>query len=92
MDDLPFFDAPAMVCGLDVYHKAGSGNRSILAFTASVNARATQFWSGAKVQDEGQEISNTLEQLMAEALQQFKARNDIYPESIVVYRDGVGDS
>lgn len=49
IDDMPFFDAPAMVCGLDVYHKAGSGNRSILAFTASVNPRATQFWSGAKI-------------------------------------------
>ena len=25
MDDMPFFDKPAMVCGIDVYHKAGSG-------------------------------------------------------------------
>ena len=53
MDDMPFFDKPAMVCGIDVYHKAGSGQRSILAFTASMNARATQYWSGAKIQDEG---------------------------------------
>ena len=60
MDDMPFFDKPAMVCGVDVYHKAGSGQRSILAFTASMNPRATQYWSGAKIQDEGQEISNTM--------------------------------
>jgi hypothetical protein len=53
MDDMPLFEVPAMVCGLDVYHKAGTGNRSILAFTASMNARATQFWSGAKPHTEG---------------------------------------
>jgi aubergine-like protein len=92
IDNMPFCDVPAMVCGLDVYHKAGSGSRSILAFTASMNPRATQYWSGARIQDEGQEISNTLEQLMSEALVQFKTRNSRLPENIIVYRDGVGDS
>lgn len=48
MSQLPFFNAPAMVCGIDVYHKVGDGTKSILAFTASNNKRATQYWSGAK--------------------------------------------
>lgn len=29
---------------------------------------------------------------MSEALQQFKARNEVLPENVVLYRDGVGDS
>ena len=49
-----------MICGMDVYHKAGSGNKSVMALTASINQRATKFWSCAKVQQEGQELSDTL--------------------------------
>ena len=42
ISEMPFFDKPAMVCGIDVYHKLnGQGNRSILAFCASMNKRAT---------------------------------------------------
>lgn len=57
---MPFLQKPTMVCGMDVYHKLGQGNKSILAFTASINARVTKYWSCAKVQEEGEEISNTL--------------------------------
>ena len=92
ISDMPFFERPAMVCGIDVYHKVGNGAKSILAFTASMNKRATQFWSGAKIQDEGQEIGNSLEELMAQALTEFKKKNTVFPANVVVYRDGVGDS
>ena len=81
-----------MICGMDVYHKAGSGNKSILAFTASLNQTVTKYWSNAKVQDEGQEISNTLQLIVSEALTEFKAKNGTYPHNIIIYRDGVGDS
>ena len=67
----------SMVCGIDVYHKIGNGNKSILAFTASMNKRATQYWSGAKIQDEGQEIGNSLEDLMVQALTEFKKKNTV---------------
>jgi len=40
---------PTMVCGMDVFHKAGSGNKSILAFTASLNSTVTKYWSNAKI-------------------------------------------
>lgn len=50
---MPFFDKPTMICGMDVYHKIGNGTKSILAFTASINQRATKYWSCAKIQDEG---------------------------------------
>jgi aubergine-like protein len=37
VNEMPFLNKPTMVCGMDVYHKAGSGNKSVLAFTASIN-------------------------------------------------------
>lgn len=79
VNSMPLLTKPTMVCGMDVYHKAGSGNKSILAFTASLNSTVTKYWSSAKVQDEGQEISNTLQQIFSEALTEFKTKNGTYP-------------
>ena len=44
------------------------------------------------MQEEGQEISNTLQELTSEALNVFKEKNGCYPHNIVIYRDGVGES
>jgi hypothetical protein len=44
------------------------------------------------VQDEGQEISNVLEEIMLEAVSEFKKKNSVHPHRIIIYRDGVGDS
>ena len=61
VDNLPYFDDVTMVCGMDVYHNTGSNSKSILAFCASVNPRATQYWSAVKVQENvGDEVSNNL--------------------------------
>ena len=49
ISNMPFFDKPAMVCGIDVYHKVGNGAKSVLTFTASMNKNATCYWSSAKV-------------------------------------------
>jgi aubergine-like protein len=92
VDDLPYFDAPTMVCGIDVFHKVGGGQKSVLAFCGSVNHRATRFWSAARVQDEGQELSNGLESVMEEGLIEFKNKNGVFPRHVIIYRDGVGES
>ena len=92
INQMPFMNKPTMICGMDVYHKAGSGNKSILAFSASLNQTATRYWSSAKVQEEGQEISNTLQQIVSEALNEFKIRNGTHPHQMIIYRDGLGDS
>lgn len=50
IDKLPFLDTePTMVCGMDVYtNTSGKGAKPILAFCASMNPRATTFWSAAR--------------------------------------------
>lgn len=61
MNELPFMDDKTMVCGMDVYHNTGQKANSILAFCASINQRATKFWSKAQIQSNvGEEISNQL--------------------------------
>ena len=93
LDKLPYMDDITMVCGMDVYHNTGKNSKSILAFCASVNDRATQYWSCVKVQENiGEELSNTLEEIMNEALIEFKKKNGKFPNKIIIYRDGVGNS
>jgi aubergine-like protein len=41
LNNLPYMDDITMVCGMDVYHNTGKNSKSILAFCASVNPRAT---------------------------------------------------
>jgi aubergine len=49
VDKMPFLNKPTMVCGMDIFHKQGTGSKSILAFTASLNQTVTRYWSSAKV-------------------------------------------
>jgi aubergine-like protein len=45
VDNLPMFDRPSMVCGMDVFHSTALGKKSVLALTASMNPTATKYWS-----------------------------------------------
>ena len=49
MSDLPYLDDMTMVCGMDVYNNPGVKAQSILAFCASINQRATKYWSAARL-------------------------------------------
>jgi aubergine len=52
VDKLPLMDQPTMLCGLDVFHDAKLGKRSVLALAASMNNTATTYWSTSVVQDD----------------------------------------
>jgi aubergine-like protein len=52
VDNLPFMDKPTMICGLDVFHDAKLGKKSVLALAASMNNSATTYWSSSTVQDD----------------------------------------
>jgi hypothetical protein len=65
-----------MICGLDVFHDAKLGKRSVMALAASMNNSATTYWSTSVVQDDvGQEASNNLCVGMSGALEAFKKAN-----------------
>jgi aubergine len=55
-----------------------------------MNSRATTYWSAVKVQEEGAEVANQLQECFADALNEFKKKNGAFPKRVVIYRDGVG--
>lgn len=88
------FPGPTMIIGIDVYHSGEIGSRqksSIVGFTASMDAKITTFYSRAVKNPPGQELIRTIKPCVEAALLNFKKINNIWPQHIIVYRDGVGE-
>jgi aubergine-like protein len=90
-----------MFIGVDVSHDkllkgvfGGSrGRRSTVGFTASRNDSHHAFNSYISYQDPDTEFITESKRLMTSALRDYAAENKgNFPTSIVIYRDGVGDS
>lgn len=93
INNLPFTDRPAMMVGIDVYHKTTNQKKhSILAFCATVDRFFTKYWTTVRVQEAGQEIGTQLQSAMTDALADFLDTNKLLPSTIIVFRDGVSDS
>ncbi|KAH8379868.1 hypothetical protein KR009_007745 [Drosophila setifemur] len=80
-----------MICGIDSYHDPSNRSSSVSAFVASMDSSYTQWYSKAVVQTKGEEIVNGLTASFESALKLYKKRNGFLPESVIIYRDGVGD-
>lgn len=81
-----------MVVGADVTHThPGSGAPSIVAVVCSVDPQVSVYHTYIRAQDARQEIINDTKDIMTEALQNFRKKNDRFPERIIFFRDGVSD-
>lgn len=80
-----------MVVGIDVYHDAAKGKRSIAGFVASTNPKCTTWYSRVCFQMPGQELIDGLKLCLISAIRKYHEVNHVFPEKIIVFRDGVGD-
>jgi aubergine-like protein len=80
-----------MIIGIDTYHDSAKKGRSVGAFIASMNATFTRYYSRCAFQSSHEELQNALKICMQAALKNYHAINNILPERIIVFRDGVGD-
>ena len=83
-----------MVIGIDVTHPGpGSANPSIAAMVASIDADLARWPADLQVQIRTrQEMVTLLGDMLRTRLLLWKKHNGIYPENILVYRDGVSES
>lgn len=85
------FTEPTMVCGLDVYH-GGSGKKSVLGFTASLDMNVSRHWSNTAIQESAEELTAQVRECMGGAIGAFaRANGGVKPKKIIVYRDGVSE-
>ncbi len=80
-----------MICGIDTYHDSAKKYGSVCAFIATTNTSYTKYFSRATLQETHQELSSNLSITVKSACEYYKKVNNVYPEKIIIYRDGVSD-
>eukprot|EP00095_Tigriopus_kingsejongensis_P008061 maker-scaffold1289_size50518-snap-gene-0.8 protein:Tk08061 transcript:maker-scaffold1289_size50518-snap-gene-0.8-mRNA-1 annotation:"argonaute 3 protein" len=80
-----------MIIGIDVYHSPDH-HQSWSGFVASLNQPCTCWFSDSIEQGQDTEIMNQISKLFDKALKAYRNKNNRFPDKIIVFRDGVGDS
>lgn len=80
-----------MICGIDTHHETGGKGLTVGGFVASLNPEFTRWFSKPTIQSKSEELVNGLTASMQSALTKFKVFNKYLPDTIILYRDGVGN-
>lgn len=80
-----------MFIGIDCFHDIVNRQKSIAALVASTKEDLTRWHSQCLFQDAGEEIVNDLHSCLQAALDSWVTNEKKKPQTVVVYRDGVGD-
>ena len=84
------FDKPTMVVGADVTHASpGSMAPSVSAIVTSMDKYACRYSTFLRAQPPREEVITEMNSCVGQGLDRFKEAVGIYPERIVVFRDGV---
>jgi eukaryotic translation initiation factor 2C len=87
-------EGKTMVVGLDVTHPSpGSTDSapSVAGIVASVDKAFGQWPADLRIQTSRQEMVDNLDDLLESRLRLWQAKNNVLPENILIYRDGVSD-
>ena len=81
-----------MVCGADVTHPMpGEKCVSVAAVVATYDKDYTQYAGEAHVQERGREVITDMVNMMEGLFNNYYRKNNHPPQSVVFFRDGVGD-
>ncbi|KAM3138756.1 hypothetical protein pb186bvf_009135 [Paramecium bursaria] len=88
IDGMPqiFQNKPTMLCGTDCFQKAK--RQSQLAFCSTVDQYFSRYYS--QIITSG-EFSTHLQPAFKASLLAFKAHCGVFPENVIIYRDGIGE-
>ena len=81
-----------MVVGIDVFHDTVNRRKSVLGFCATVSPNLNKYYSTIAMHETGQDIATAIGNLFQEAVEVFRRKSGHCPETVVFFRDGVGDS
>eukprot|EP01025_Chloroclados_australasicus_P006874 TRINITY_DN12186_c0_g1_i1.p1 TRINITY_DN12186_c0_g1~~TRINITY_DN12186_c0_g1_i1.p1 ORF type:complete len:969 (-),score=101.96 TRINITY_DN12186_c0_g1_i1:1787-4504(-) len=83
---------PFMFMGADVTHPTGNeSGTSVAAVVGSLDASSVRYAARISIQAGRQENINKMYDCTDSLLQQFQNQNNILPNSIIMYRDGVSE-
>ncbi|KAG8690952.1 hypothetical protein FRC08_010309 [Ceratobasidium sp. 394] len=85
---------PTMLIGSDVTHPSPGSTRgtpSIAAVVGSIDSMFGQFPASLRLQESKKEMITDLTEMMVERLTAFKNKNNLLPQRILFFRDGVSE-
>jgi aubergine-like protein len=82
-----------MLIGVDIYHKLISGNQSCMGIVASLDENFTKYYSRVLLMKKGTEMAVEIAGIIEQAIKAYFEFNGkkFLPDTIIVYRDGVGE-
>ncbi|XP_074036820.1 piwi like RNA-mediated gene silencing protein aubergine isoform X2 [Leptinotarsa decemlineata] len=80
-----------MVVGYDVCRDTANRGRSFAGMVASLDRNATRYFNHVSEHRLEEELSDNFAAFLALACNKYNEVNEVYPEKILIYRDGVGD-
>jgi len=81
-----------MVVGVDVFHDHSRSTPSIAGIVSSTNPAMSKWYSSTCFQAAGQELVDTVKPAFVRAIKEYYRAQHAWPEKILVFRDGVGDT
>ncbi|EGG25030.1 hypothetical protein DFA_03276 [Cavenderia fasciculata] len=82
----------SMIVGIDLGHNTDQRGKSVVGICATLNAQHTLFYSTAILQSQaGKDIIESLKPSMESSLKAYYNQNKKLPQTMIIYRDGVGD-
>lgn len=89
---LPMSLSNTIVIGYDTYHNAGSRNRTVGAFVASMNQTFTRWYSRVSFPSTHEQLGIMLTLHLRDCLSKYAQANlGAFPERIIIFRNGVSD-
>eukprot|EP00494_Astrolonche_serrata_P006954 UN06979 len=87
------FDKPTMLVGINVNHNRKNAS-SPVGFSSTWDRDFVQFYSQLRYNELSDEIinENLMCSFMTKALKFFKEKNNVYPEQVILYRDGIAST
>ncbi|KAH8037470.1 hypothetical protein HPB51_010997 [Rhipicephalus microplus] len=87
---LPMLLSNTIVIGYDTYHNAGSRNRTVGAFVASMNQTFTRWYSRVSFPSTHEQLGIMFALHLRDCLSKYAQANlGAFPERIIIFRDGV---
>ena len=85
--------ADVMICGADVTHPMpGEKSMSIASIVGTYDKDFMQYAGEARVQESGKEVITDVVSMMEGLFDNYYRKNKKVPQSLLFFRDGVGDS
>lgn len=84
-------DKKIAIGGIAIYHKLINRKDSCAAFVGTIDNEFTKYFSSAKLMPNNAQSIDAMQDIMIKWIRSYFKKNNTLPDTLIVYRDGVGE-